>query len=139
MTEYTIGAVFDVSDIHNIEVCLQLRNRPTSQAGLYNLPGGHIEAGESARECMEREFKEECGLLIPAHSWELSGELWGKDYYIEIFKTFVHNTERALIHNTEDQELKWFSVENLPKNIMYNLKGIIPLLLDVDYMNLKCY
>lgn len=44
---------------------LLARRRPEKrQGGLWELPGGKIEVGESAAECLERELDEELGLRV---------------------------------------------------------------------------
>ena len=135
MTEYTIGAVFDVS-LKDTEVLLQLRNRPNWQKGKYNFPGGHVEEGEDVLQCMKREFAEECGLIIDQKDWEYAGKINGKDYIVYIFIHFISSNLREFIMNMEDQELKWFSINNLPSNIIWNIKGLVPLLLDSCFIEI---
>ena len=54
-----VGAV--VWDGHR--VLLERRGKPPAQ-GAWSLPGGLIEAGESAEEAVRREVREECGIEV---------------------------------------------------------------------------
>jgi ADP-ribose pyrophosphatase YjhB (NUDIX family) len=45
------------------EVLLVQRNRPPSE-GLWTLPGGRLEPGETAAQCANREIREELGLDV---------------------------------------------------------------------------
>jgi 8-oxo-dGTP diphosphatase len=45
------------------DVLLIQRNRPPSE-GLWTLPGGRLEPGETAEQCAAREVKEELGLDV---------------------------------------------------------------------------
>lgn len=69
-TQYVVGFLFN-DDL--TKVVLIEKNRPLWQAGKYNGVGGHIEADESPREAMEREFFEETGMLF--NSWDMFGKI----------------------------------------------------------------
>src|SRR4051812_685086 len=45
------------------DVLLIQRNRPPSE-GLWTLPGGRLEPGETAEQCAQREVEEELGLSV---------------------------------------------------------------------------
>lgn len=64
-TVYACGFAFDLIG----QVALIQKNRPAWQAGLLNGIGGHVEAGETPLQAMEREFKEETGVTVTG--WEL--------------------------------------------------------------------
>lgn len=58
---YTIGALFTPElDL----VLLIEKTKPDWQKGRLNLPGGHIEQGETCLQCVRREFQEETGLDV---------------------------------------------------------------------------
>lgn len=51
-------------------VLLVRKNHPAWQAGRLNGVGGHVEEGESQGAAMQREFREETGVDVPAHLWQ---------------------------------------------------------------------
>jgi 8-oxo-dGTP diphosphatase len=81
-------------------------------AGVF-LPGGGIEAGESVATAVEREAREECGLVIRVRSWSTAAvqfaysESEGQEF--EKHCTFIEAiTESATLARAEtDHELAW--------------------------------
>lgn len=59
---YVLGFLFDE---HLTIVALILKNRPAWQAGKFNGIGGKIERGETPRDAMRREGREELRLDVP--------------------------------------------------------------------------
>jgi 8-oxo-dGTP diphosphatase len=51
------------------EVVLIEKNRPDFQRGRLNGVGGKVEEGETSVQAMEREFREETGVTVPADRW----------------------------------------------------------------------
>jgi 8-oxo-dGTP diphosphatase len=82
-------------------------------AGLWELPGGKLEAGETARACIVRELREELGLAVePVAEWEPVG-------YAEpgLILTLIPLVCRRVGGNlvlTEHTETGWFSPPELP-------------------------
>jgi 8-oxo-dGTP diphosphatase len=74
------------------DVLLIQRNRPPSE-GLWTLPGGRLEPGESAEECAVREIREELGLgvyaLRPVRRMRHGG------YELQVFATEAFEGEIA--------------------------------------------
>jgi 8-oxo-dGTP diphosphatase len=52
-----------VAIVRKTDLLLIQRNRPPSE-GLWTLPGGRLEAGETAEQCAVREIREELGLEL---------------------------------------------------------------------------
>jgi 8-oxo-dGTP diphosphatase len=120
MKVYTIGILFD-SNFD--QVLLILKNRPEWQKGKYNFPGGHVEEDETMVECVVREFKEECNLNSNKEDWRFIGFLNNDtNYQCSIYTAF----NLGEVQTNEDQEVKWFDLENLPENIITNLTWLIP-------------
>lgn len=61
MTDSFLAA--SVAIVRQHDVLLIQRNRPPSE-GLWTLPGGRLEAGETSEQCAMRELKEELGLDV---------------------------------------------------------------------------
>lgn len=50
----------------NGEVLIALRPVQSHQGGLWEFPGGKVEAGESVEQALNREFEEELGISVQA-------------------------------------------------------------------------
>lgn len=94
--------------------------------GKWALHGGSMELGETQLQTLERELKEEINIR-PVNP-ELMGIYTGKDFYYEypnedkIYDVLciflVQEYEGELQKDNEEViELKWFDLENLPKEI----------------------
>ena len=95
----------------------------TFGAGLYSMVGGKVEQGETARQAIKREVREETGLDIPETAFELMHTLHRKGTETEFialcFK--VDLTGMPAPHNTEpDQhdDMRFFPLNQLPENIV---------------------
>lgn len=114
-----IGATTLVFNNNN-ELLLNLR----TDTNTWGIPGGSMELYETIEETAIRELKEEAG--IEAQDLKLLGVLSGKEYYFEypngdkmctvivLFKVENYNGE-IIINDEESKELKFFSLNNLPK------------------------
>lgn len=75
-------------------------------ANMWDVPGGHVEAGETPSECIVREMKEEIG--IDLENFRLFREYEFEDRIESVFLSFCsYSTDDLTL--TEGQALKWFS------------------------------
>lgn len=61
--EVAIGVLVDRTSA-GVRVLIARRRHDTVLAGFWEFPGGKIEAGETPRDCLVREFEEELGLRV---------------------------------------------------------------------------
>lgn len=123
-TEYAL--IYAKADFGNFVVVK--KDRPEWQRGKYNLPGGHIELGESAVEAAIRELKEETGL----ESWRipfLLGEIEGKYDIVYCVKMWVPKA-KLIPRRGESEIAEWKTYDEIKnsKLLMPNLRIIIPLM-----------
>ncbi len=74
------------------KVLIAKRKPDDKQPGKWEFPGGKIEAGESARECLKREMREEFGIDVRV------GRLLGQSIY-----HYSHGSIRLLAYQAEWQ------------------------------------
>ena len=123
MKHYTIGALFSKDFKY---VLLIEKQRPAWQKGKLNFPGGHIEDGETAVECISREFEEETGLLIQSQDWKHIGKINNdQNYFVEFFAT-VYRQEYGLAKIKTDEVCDWYKCQTLPNNVITNLRWLVP-------------
>ena len=86
-------------------------------AGLYSLPGGHLEYGESWQECAYKEALEETNLNIAPNQWRfafvnnsISPAKNPKDdplHYVDIIMSCMYAGENEPINNEPDKCQGW--------------------------------
>ncbi|MGF0316670.1 NUDIX hydrolase [Nocardia fluminea] len=86
--------------------------------GLFHVPAGHLEAGESAVAGLIREAREEVGIEIEARDVEFAHVLHS-DERVQMF--FTVRRWSGVVANREPEkcsELRWFEPEGLPVEIV---------------------
>ena len=80
--------------------------------GLWDCPGGHFEAGESAEECMVREAREECGLEVELVR---TGRLieYVDEYGRSVAVPFLLASSSDAVTVSEHSEHRWVAPEEL--------------------------
>lgn len=93
---------------HRLDVLLLLRddNPVIPYPGMWDIPGGHVEPGETPFACIIREMKEEIGLDLAGHRLFVRTEFPDRIEY-----TFWKHADLDIdrIYLTEGQRLCWFS------------------------------
>jgi 8-oxo-dGTP diphosphatase len=123
---YVLGFYFN---LENTQVALIQKNRPDWQRGRLNGIGGHIEMGEGPDDAMNRESKEEAGIDA---KWN-----WFCTMQFEDCNVFCYACSGDITPETmTDEVVGWYPVNNLPDNVIPNLKWLIPMALSKEeYMN----
>lgn len=99
--------------------------------GWYSVPAGHVEAGELPIDALVRETKEELGIILGNNDVRLVHTMYRTkhdetgdrvDLFFEAAKWTgeITNTEP---HKCDD--VRWFSIDSLPKNIMHHVREAI--------------
>ena len=102
----------------NIEVLLALRKNTGYADGEYELPGGHVEAGEDLMQAMIREAKEELGIELERENLKIKHILHHyKGNRIKfIIAANSYNGELKIGEPDKCEKIEWFDINNLPNN-----------------------
>lgn len=98
------------------QVLLIKRDQPPAQ-GLWSIPGGKQEAGETVVEACQREVQEETGLLVEVKQLVAVVErrLEGFHYVIlDFMAVLLDPTRMEPSAQTDVSEAKWVSLDDLP-------------------------
>lgn len=127
MQSYVAGLMFNEA---RDRVALVLKNRPDWQRGKFNAIGGKIESTDHGPfTAMEREFKEETGVLYDG--WTPFVRLFRQNEY-EVFFFLAFTDKMYDVTTVEDEPVFHYSVEDAVNylNVLPNLKWMIPMALD---------
>ncbi|MFE0505995.1 NUDIX hydrolase [Peribacillus butanolivorans] len=111
-------------------VLLQQRKEPK---GLWGIPGGLMELGESTEITAKRELYEETGFLVD--NLTLVGVFSGKEYFVKLQNgdefyavTVVYTSKdfegELLVSDTESLDLRFFKLDAIPEDMMDSHKDI---------------
>jgi 8-oxo-dGTP diphosphatase len=109
-------------------VALMHKTRPAWQAGRVNALGGKLSAGEAPAEGARREVREEAGVDVV--EWEEFLVWDDPEYRLHALRASDPAAEH--VYTAEDQEVFLARTDELPANIIGNLRWLIPLALDRD-------
>lgn len=105
----------------NKEILLLRKNNPDWQKGLYNGIGGKVELNTTPLETIIKKCQEELGVNIS--NWiELDSEISSSGIEIVYFLTTLNEGEIKKLQSQTDERSELFSINNLPTNILQDLK-----------------
>ncbi|MGJ0328781.1 NUDIX hydrolase [Aliarcobacter cryaerophilus] len=105
----------------NEEILLLKKNNPDWQKGLYNGIGGKVELNTTPLETIIKKCQEELGVNIL--NWiELDSEISSSGIEIVYFLTTLNEGEIKKLQSQTDERAELFSINNLPTNILQDLK-----------------
>jgi 8-oxo-dGTP pyrophosphatase MutT (NUDIX family) len=121
------------------KILLQRRFNTGYEDGKYSMVAGHVDKGETFTEAIIREVKEEAGIELKLEDLKVvhimhrdsragypEGVAMGINQRIDTF--FTADKWDGEIENKEPQkcdDLSWFDLDNLPKNIIPYVKHAI--------------
>ena len=109
------------------EILLALRKNTGYRDGEYELPGGHVDAGEDLMCAMVREAKEELMIDIKEKDLKIVHIL---HHYTGDRVNFILTTNRykgvpSIGEPDKCEKLEWFDINKLPDNTMMKVKKSI--------------
>jgi len=106
------------------EILLLLRQNTGHADGMYDLPGGHLEANEDLFDSMIREAKEEIGIDIVREDMKIIHiyHHYAKDMLKFVFTVNNYSNEIKNGEPNKCKELKWFEINSLPENTIPKIK-----------------
>ena len=105
----------------NREILLLRKTNPDWQKGLYNGIGGKVELNTTPLETIIKKCQEELGVNIS--NWiELDSEISSSGIEIVYFLTTLNEGEIKKLQSQTDERAELFSINNLPTNILQDLK-----------------
>ncbi len=126
MTYYVTGFMYSTD---KKRVVLIKKINPEWQRGHLNGVGGKIEQGETPEVAMSREFEEETGVGTTPEAWKAFAVInGGQEYKVYFLYTIDDNLTQA--KTVEAEKVEIYVVDDLPRNVLHNLRWLIPMSLD---------
>lgn len=120
----TVGLIIE----KDAKVLLMRRCNTGYMDGKYALVSGHLESGESLKQAMVREAKEEIGIDINENelSYVCGIRRGDNDNYINFyFKTDKFKNHVVNLEPNKCDDLRWFNIDELPDDMIVNDKKAI--------------
>jgi len=125
--KYVVGFAFN-SALDNIVLLRKLR--PKWQSGLLNGVGGQVEKWDPCvEEAMAREFQEEAALVTKPSDWRVFAILEDSRGWTVHF--LMACTYLGGVRTMTDEDVCVVRADELPKNVIPNLRWLIPMALSM--------
>jgi 8-oxo-dGTP diphosphatase len=114
----------------NKEILLVKRSKQSkAEPGMWSRPGGTVEFGETIKKALVREIKEELNIKINIIKFlEYFNNIDLKNHKHWVTFGFLAKIKSGKVKNMEPgkiDQIKWFALDNLPKNLTsYTKNGI---------------
>lgn len=114
--------------VYNKTSVLVQEKKGTRHDGGLVFPGGHVEEGESLRDSIIREIKEETGLTI-SQPQPCGFKDWiqedGTRYIVLLYKTDVYEGE---LKESDEGRVFWLDRKDIPKaNLIWNMRELLEI------------
>ncbi len=92
-------------------------NGSSHGVGVWSFPGGHLEYGETLKECVLREIAEECGVKIKNLRFQCVANIrkYGKHYVLIGFVAGWKSGEPKNLEPDKTANWQWFPLNKLPR------------------------
>ncbi|MFA6382261.1 MAG: NUDIX domain-containing protein [Candidatus Buchananbacteria bacterium] len=108
------------------QVLLMKRANTGYQDGNYGLVSGHFDGGETAKQCIIREAKEEAGITVFPEDLKVTHVMHryrpAREYFDIYLGTGKWSGEITNMEQDKCDELKWFKIDDLPENLIPEIK-----------------
>lgn len=124
----TLSAIFPVilrTVNDKQQVLLHQRKNTGYMDGMWDFAGsGHVDEGETARQAVVRECKEELGIAVEiedisfAHLSHRLGKNEGRTYYDIYFVIHSFGSNPSIVEPNKCAGLEWFDISHLPASMI---------------------
>lgn len=112
--------------IKNKEILLSKRFNTGYQDGNYSLVCGHLDGGETTKQCIIREAFEEAGIILDSNDLEVVHVMHRFDPQREYFDIYLravkYSGEIKIMEPDKCDEIKWCKINELPQNMIPEVK-----------------
>ena len=126
MIYYVTGFMYSVDQKR---VVLIEKINPEWQRGRLNGVGGKIEKDETPEVAMSREFEEETGVPTVPEAWKVFAVITGSQKY-KVYFLHTLSDDFVNVRTVEEEKVGIYAVDDLPHNVLHNLRWLIPMSLD---------
>lgn len=115
------------NDSGKTEILLALRKNTGYNDGEYELPGGHVDAGEDLINAMIREAKEELNIELERENLKIEHILhhYKGNRLKFVISANKYYGELKIGEPDKCEKLEWFNIEELPENIDKKVKKVL--------------
>ena len=109
------------------EVLLALRKNTGSHDGEYELPGGHVEAGEDLIQAMIREAKEELNIELKRENLKMEHIMhhYKGDRVKFVLSASKYEGDLQIGEPDKCEKLEWFDINKLPTNMYDKARKVL--------------